>query len=87
MAVEHDEEPTSNLASDDPSQQKQLPNIVFVMSESHWDARKLDKSIPRNITPTINKNQVSSLLSPSFGGGTANVEFEVFNQSKYLFKS
>ena len=77
MAVEHDEESTSNLASDDPSQQKQLPNIVFVMSESHWDARKLDKSIPRNITPTISKNQVSSLLSPSFGGGTANVEFEV----------
>lgn len=77
MAVEHDEESTSNLASDDPSQQKQLPNIVFVMSESHWDARKLDKSIPPNITPTINKNQVSSLLSPSFGGGTANVEFEV----------
>ncbi|MFW1815197.1 LTA synthase family protein [Acinetobacter guillouiae] len=77
MAVEHDEESTSNLASDDPSQQKQLPNIVFVMSESHWDARKLDKSIPPNITPTISKNQVSSLLSPSFGGGTANVEFEV----------
>ncbi len=47
------------------------------MSESHWDARKLDKSIPPNITPTISKNQVSSLLSPSFGGGTANVEFEV----------
>jgi len=57
--------------------EKQLPNIVFVMSESHWDAAQLDKSIPRNITPTISKNQVSTLLSPSFGGGTANVEFEV----------
>ena len=54
-----------------------LPNIVFVMSESHWDATQLDKSIPRNVTPTINKNQVSTVLSPSFGGGTANVEFEV----------
>ena len=54
-----------------------LPNIIFVMSESHWDATRLDKSIPKNITPTINKNQVSSVLSPSFGGGTANVEFEV----------
>lgn len=62
---------------DENSAEKQLPNIVFVMSESHWDATQLDKSIPRNITPTINKNQVSTLLSPSFGGGTANVEFEV----------
>nr|WP_252053636.1 LTA synthase family protein [Acinetobacter silvestris] len=56
---------------------KNLPNIIFVMSESHWDATQLDKSIPKNITPTIHKNQVSTLLSPSFGGGTANVEFEV----------
>lgn len=56
---------------------KQRPNIVFVMSESHWDARLLDKSIPKNITPTIDKHQLSTLLSPSFGGGTANVEFEV----------
>ena len=57
--------------------EKVLPNIIFVMSESHWDATQLDKSIPKNITPTIQKNQVSQLLSPSFGGGTANVEFEV----------
>ncbi len=64
-------------ASDENTAEKQLPNIVFVMSESHWYATQLDKSIPRNITPTINKNQVSTLLSPSFGGGTANVEFEV----------
>lgn len=56
---------------------KILPNIVFVMSEAHWDATQLDSSIPRNITPTIKKYQVSNMLSPSFGGGTANVEFEV----------
>lgn len=54
-----------------------LPNIIFVMSESHWDARKLDPSIPKNITPSIDQHQVSQVLSPSFGGGTANVEFEV----------
>lgn len=53
------------------------PNIVFVMSEAHWDARKLDASIPKNITPTIDRYQVAELLSPTFGGGTANVEFEV----------
>lgn len=53
------------------------PNIIFIMSEAHWDARKLDKSIPKNITPTIDRYQVANFLSPSFGGGTANVEFEV----------
>lgn len=53
------------------------PNIVFVMSEAHWDARHLDASIPKNITPTLDRYQVSELLSPTFGGGTANVEFEV----------
>lgn len=69
---------TPNTAQSETTEQEQvLPNIVFVMSESHWDATRLDKSIPKNITPTINKNQVSSVLSPSFGGGTANVEFEV----------
>ena len=63
--------------SAEKDQDKVLPNIVFIMSESHWNANQLDKSLPQNITPTINKNQVSTLLSPSFGGGTANVEFEV----------
>ncbi|TCM64351.1 phosphoglycerol transferase MdoB-like AlkP superfamily enzyme [Acinetobacter calcoaceticus] len=70
------------------------PNIIFIMSESHWDATQLDRSIPKNITPTINQQQVSTLLSPSFGGGTANVEFEVLtslnvylNQNELLYVS
>lgn len=54
-----------------------LPNIVFVMSEAHWDASQLDPAIPKRITPTIDQYQIGNLLSPSFGGGTANVEFEV----------
>ncbi|EOR10884.1 LTA synthase family protein [Acinetobacter tandoii] len=56
---------------------EQQPNIVMIMSEAHWDARQLGKNIPQNITPTLDRYQTSSLLSPSFGGGTANVEFEV----------
>ena len=54
-----------------------LPNLVFVMSEAHWNASQLDPSIPKHITPTIEKYQIGNMLSPSFGGGTANVEFEV----------
>lgn len=56
---------------------EQQPNIVMIMSEAHWDARQLSKSIPQNITPTLDRYQTSQLLSPAFGGGTANVEFEV----------
>lgn len=56
---------------------EQQPNIVMIMSEAHWDARQLGKSIPQNITPTLDRYQASQLLSPAFGGGTANVEFEV----------
>lgn len=69
--------PIENEKETENAKETLLPNIVFVMSESHWNATQLDASIPRNITPTIDKNQVSTLLSPSFGGGTANVEFEV----------
>lgn len=54
-----------------------LPNLIFVMSEAHWDASQLDPAIPKNITPTIDQHQIGNLLSPAFGGGTANVEFEV----------
>ena len=60
-----------------PPTENLQPNIIFVMSEAHWDARKLDKSIPKHITPTLDRYQVANFLSPSFGGGTANVEFEV----------
>ena len=80
--IEQTESPSTS--SGNSAEVTQLPNIIFVMSESHWDATQLDKSIPRNITPTINKNQVSTLLSPSFGGGTANVEFEVLTSLNTL---
>ncbi|WP_227542637.1 LTA synthase family protein [Acinetobacter wuhouensis] len=63
--------------SKDQKQIDKLPNIVFVMSEAHWDASQLAQSLPQNVTPTINQHQLSTFLSPSFGGGTANAEFEV----------
>jgi hypothetical protein len=29
----------------------------MIMSEAHWDARQLGKSIPQNITPTLDRYQ------------------------------
>lgn len=57
------------------------PNIVFIMSEALWDPTKLENVTfsedPITITRSLMKQHSSgSVLSPTFGGGTANVEFE-----------
>jgi phosphoglycerol transferase MdoB-like AlkP superfamily enzyme len=56
---------------------KQHPNIIFIMSEAFWDPVRLE-SVPfsEDPMPTVRQNQVGWLLSPQFGGGTANIEFE-----------
>jgi phosphoglycerol transferase MdoB-like AlkP superfamily enzyme len=57
------------------------PNIVYYMSEAFWDPTRLP-NVEFNEDPMINlrslMRQYSSgyNLSPSFGGATANVEFE-----------
>jgi phosphoglycerol transferase MdoB-like AlkP superfamily enzyme len=57
------------------------PNIIFVMSEAFWDPT-LMKNISFNQDPIpyfheLEKSQTSGImLSPVYGGGTANTEFE-----------
>lgn len=63
----------------------QYPNIVVVMEESFWDAHKMEGGLPKDLLSFIHQNQVSTLLSPSFGGGTANVEFEVLTSLNTAF--
>lgn len=63
----------------------QYPNIVVVMEESFWDAHKIESGLPKDLLSFIHQNQVSTLLSPSFGGGTANVEFEVLSSLNTAF--
>jgi phosphoglycerol transferase MdoB-like AlkP superfamily enzyme len=63
------------------SRSKEKPNIVFIMSEAFWDPTKLERVTfsedPLKITRSLMKEHSSgSILSPTFGGGTANVEFE-----------
>ncbi|WP_458411609.1 LTA synthase family protein [Schinkia sp. CFF1] len=53
------------------------PNIIFVMSESFWDPTQLKSvSFSEDPMPNVRNNQVGWLLSPQFGGGTSNIEFE-----------
>ncbi|GFZ91345.1 phosphoglycerol transferase [Paenibacillus marchantiophytorum] len=58
------------------------PNVIFVMSEAFWDPTLLPNvKFSEDPLPTIHRLQKEStsgyLLSPQFGGGTSNVEFEV----------
>ena len=66
------------------------PNIIVILSESFFDATKL-KNIKFSKDPlpffhTLMDNYTSgSMLSPQFGGGTANVEFEVLTGNSMAF--
>jgi phosphoglycerol transferase MdoB-like AlkP superfamily enzyme len=69
---------------------KVKPNIIVVLSESLWDPTLLPKvTFAKDPLPTLRelmKNYSSGLmLSPQFGGGTANVEFEVLTGNSMRF--
>ena len=60
---------------------EQTPNIIYVMNESFWDVSKLQGvTYDRELTPTLtalkNEGAYGLVYSPSFGGGTCDVEFE-----------
>ncbi len=59
------------------------PTIIYVMDESFWDVSRLEEygvTFDREICPNLHQLQESSawgrVYSPSFGGGTCDVEFE-----------
>ncbi len=68
----------------------QKPNIIVVMSESLWDPTVMPNvSYSKDPLATyhsfIGKFATGSLLSPQFGGRTANVEFEVLTGLSMTF--
>ncbi|GAA4828698.1 LTA synthase family protein [Paenibacillus vulneris] len=67
------------------------PNIIVILSEAFWDPTVMKEvSFSQDPLPFFHKleKQYSSgkMLSPVFGGGTANVEFEVLtgNSTRFL---
>ncbi|MCS7459104.1 LTA synthase family protein [Paenibacillus doosanensis] len=73
----------------DPFQGKQ-PNVIFIMNEAFWDPTLLPNvQYSEDPVPTIHKLQKEStsgyLLSPQFGGGTSNVEYEVLTGQSMSF--
>ncbi|MCX7746469.1 MAG: LTA synthase family protein [Clostridia bacterium] len=54
------------------------PNVIVILSETFWDPTQMnDVSFNLNITPNLKQYQSGTMISPRYGGGTANVEFEV----------
>ena len=59
----------------------QKPNIIYVMNESFWDVSRLegvefDRELTPNLTALKEEAAYGRVYSPSFGGGTCDVEFE-----------
>ena len=64
-------------------QPEQTPTIIYVMDESYWDVSELceygvvfDTDISPNLHALQQQSAFGRVYSPSFGGGTCDVEFE-----------
>jgi phosphoglycerol transferase MdoB-like AlkP superfamily enzyme len=68
------------------------PNIIVILSEAFWDPTKIQGlRFSRDPIPTFHALQEKytngTMLSPQFGGGTANVEMEVLTGNSIRFLS
>lgn len=66
------------------------PNVIMIMSEAFWDPTLMKKvSFSSEPIPTFkelcSKYSSGYLLSPSYGGGTSNVEFEILTGNSVSF--
>ena len=75
--------PYSYAAVTDPAAVEKTPTIIYVMDESYWDVSELEQygvTFDTDISPNLHALQQTSahgrVYSPSFGGGTCDVEFE-----------
>ena len=53
------------------------PNIVVIMSEAFWEFEKILPNYEgETYYPTVSEYKIGNIVSPRYGGGTSNVEFE-----------
>jgi len=58
------------------------PNVIVIFSESFWetsnlDGIKFDKDVTPNFHNLAKEGKIIEMISPSYGGVSANVEFEI----------
>ena len=69
----------------------ELPNIIVIMNESYWDCYNNLTGIKYNQDPmeSVRDMMIShgsgKLLSPLFGGGTSNIEYEFLTGKSIMF--
>ena len=75
--------PASYGAVTPAGETEQSPTIIYVMDESYWDVSELeqygfafDTDVSANLHRLQETNASGRAYSPSFGGGTCDVEFE-----------
>ena len=75
--------PTSYAATTAEDEQVKKPTIIYVMDESYWDVSELeqygitfDTDVSANLHALQQTSAYGRAYSPSFGGGTCDVEFE-----------
>jgi len=75
--------PTSYAATTAKDKQVKKPTIIYVMDESYWDVSELeqygikfDTDVSANLHALQQTSAYGRAYSPSFGGGTCDVEFE-----------
>lgn len=66
------------------------PNIIVVFSESFWDVDQLEEvEFNQKVTPNFNalkdKGLFFNMISPSYGGVSANVEYEFLTGSNVMY--
>lgn len=79
-----------DVDSSETAESPKEPNIIFVMNEAFWDPTVMKSAkFSQDPIPTFRKLQKDYtsgwLLSPVYGGMTANVEFEVLTGNSISF--
>lgn len=62
------------------------PDVIVIMNESMFDITEVDGlSFKENVASTIQERRSGTVISPAFGGSTANVEFEALTGCSNYF--
>ena len=62
------------------------PDVIVILGETFWNPENMDGvSFNRELTENLKQYQSGTMISPAFGGGTANVEFEVLTGFSNFF--
>lgn len=62
------------------------PDVIVILGETFWNPENMNSvTFSKEIAENLKKYQSGTMISPAFGGGTANVEFEMLTGFSNLF--